>query len=64
MKLFFQAIMHLLVFFKHQDFTQEQHKRAKEVLAFLELETLSHRRVATLSTGQLRKSNHWSSIGA
>ena len=41
--------------FKHQDFTQEQHKRAKEVLEFLELEELKEKKVFQLSTGQLRK---------
>lgn len=41
--------------FKHQDFTKEQHQKAKEVLCFLELEALKDRQVATLSTGQLRR---------
>ncbi len=41
--------------FKHQDFTDEQHQRAKEVIKFLELEEIENRKVYELSTGQLRK---------
>jgi len=41
--------------FKHQDFTQEQHKKAFEVLEFLELLELKDKKVYQLSTGQLRK---------
>lgn len=41
--------------FKHQDFTNEQHKRALEVIDFLELNDLKEKKVHQLSTGQLRK---------
>lgn len=41
--------------FKHQDFTKEQHEKAKEVLEFLEIEHLKDKKVHELSTGQLRK---------
>ena len=41
--------------FKHQDFTEEQHKQALEVLEFLEILELKDKRVANMSTGQLRR---------
>lgn len=41
--------------FKHQDFTKEQHQRANEVLAFLEISHLKDKQVHTMSTGELRK---------
>lgn len=41
--------------FKHQDFSQEQHQRAREVLEFLNLYPLKDKKVFQLSTGQLRK---------
>lgn len=41
--------------FKHQDFAQEQHKRALEVLQFLDLFEIKEKKVHELSTGQLRK---------
>ncbi|WP_419770529.1 MAG: ABC transporter ATP-binding protein [Candidatus Marinarcus sp.] len=42
--------------FKHQDFTQEQHDKAMEVLEFLEITHLKDKQVGTMSTGELRKS--------
>ena len=41
--------------FKHQDFTKEQHKRALEVLEFLEIMEIKDKKVQHMSTGQLRK---------
>lgn len=41
--------------FKHQDFTKEQHQRALEVLNFLEIEEIKDKKVAHMSTGQLRR---------
>lgn len=41
--------------FKHQDFTQEQHARALEVLEFLEISHLKEKKVEEMSTGQLRR---------
>ncbi|WP_419763924.1 MAG: ABC transporter ATP-binding protein [Arcobacter sp.] len=41
--------------FKHQDFTLQQHKKADEILAFLEISDLKNKTVAKMSTGQLRK---------
>lgn len=41
--------------FNHQDFTQEQHQKALEVLEFLEIPELKNRRVDSMSTGQLRR---------
>lgn len=41
--------------FKHQDFTQEQHKRALEVLEFLEILDIKDKHVQHMSTGQLRR---------
>ena len=41
--------------FKHQDFTQEQHQKAQETMAFLEIEHLKDKLVYSMSTGELRK---------
>ncbi|QKF59351.1 ABC transporter ATP-binding protein [Aliarcobacter lanthieri] len=41
--------------FTHQDFTKEQIEKAKEVMAFLEIEDLRYKKVSAMSTGQLRK---------
>ena len=41
--------------FTHQDFTKEQILKAKEVMQFLEIEDLKDKKVAAMSTGQLRK---------
>lgn len=41
--------------FKHQDFTQEEHHRAFEVLEFLNLVDIKEKKVKHMSTGQLRK---------
>jgi iron complex transport system ATP-binding protein len=41
--------------FKHQDFSEAQHKRALEVIEFLELNEIKDKQVYQLSTGQLRK---------
>ena len=41
--------------FKHQDFTEEQHKKALEVLKFLEVSHIKDRRVHQMSTGELRR---------
>jgi len=41
--------------FNHQDFTQEQHDRALEVLEFLEIMDIKDKKVQHMSTGQLRK---------
>jgi len=41
--------------FNHQDFTEEQHKRALEVLDFLEISELKNKKVSQMSTGQLRR---------
>lgn len=41
--------------FKHQDFTQTQHKKALEVLEFLEISHIKDKKVANMSTGQLRR---------
>jgi len=41
--------------FTHQDFTNEQIKKAKEVMTFLEIEDLKYKKVSAMSTGQLRK---------
>lgn len=40
--------------FKHQDFTLEQHQKALETLAFLEISSIKDKRVEQMSTGQLR----------
>ena len=40
--------------FKHQDFTLEQHQKALETLAFLEILSIKDKRVEQMSTGQLR----------
>ena len=41
--------------FKHQDFTPEQHKKAKETMKFLEIEHLADKYIYEMSTGELRK---------
>ena len=41
--------------FKHQDFTIEQHKKALEVLDFLEIPQIKDKKVHQMSTGQLRR---------
>ncbi len=41
--------------FTHQDFTKEQITKAKEVLEFLDIIDLKDKKVAEMSTGQLRK---------
>ncbi len=41
--------------FKHQDFTQEQHNRALEVLEFLEISHIKDKKVHHMSTGQIRR---------
>ncbi len=41
--------------FKHQDFTEQQHTKALEVLAFLELSEIKDKKVHQMSTGQLRR---------
>ena len=41
--------------FKHQDFTPEQHEKAKETMKFLEIEHLADKYVEEMSTGELRK---------
>ena len=41
--------------FKHQDFTNEQHNKANEILEYLEISDLKDKIVAKMSTGQLRK---------
>ncbi|MCG3685236.1 ATP-binding cassette domain-containing protein [Aliarcobacter butzleri] len=41
--------------FTHQDFTKEQILKAREVMQFLEIEDLKDKKVAAMSTGQLRK---------
>ena len=41
--------------FKHQDFTSEQHEKAKETMKFLEIEHLKDKYVQEMSTGELRK---------
>ncbi|WP_419768204.1 ABC transporter ATP-binding protein [Arcobacter sp.] len=41
--------------FEHQDFTQEQHDKANEILEYLEITDLKDKIVAKMSTGQLRK---------
>ena len=41
--------------FKHQDFTDEQHEKALEVLDFLEISMIKDKRVSQMSTGQLRR---------
>lgn len=41
--------------FKHQDFTKEQHKKALEVLEFLDILKIKEKRVHQMSTGQLRR---------
>jgi len=40
--------------FQHQDFTFEQHQKAQEVLAFLDVEEIKDKQVHQMSTGQLR----------
>jgi len=41
--------------FSHQDFTQEQHEKALEVLEFLEISHMKDKKVHQMSTGQLRR---------
>ncbi len=41
--------------FKHQDFTEEQHQKALEVLNFLEISHIKDKKVHQMSTGQLRR---------
>ena len=41
--------------FKHQDFTKEQHKKALEVLEYLEITHMKDKKVHQMSTGQLRR---------
>lgn len=41
--------------FKHQDFTPEQHEKAKQTMKFLEIEHLADKYVEEMSTGELRK---------
>ncbi|RBQ31851.1 ABC transporter ATP-binding protein [Arcobacter sp. FW59] len=41
--------------FTHQDFTNEQINKAKDVMEFLEIEDLRYKKVSAMSTGQLRK---------
>ncbi|WP_072679986.1 ABC transporter ATP-binding protein [Arcobacter sp. LA11] len=41
--------------FKHQDFTEEQHKKALEVLDFLEISHIKNKKVQHISTGQIRR---------
>jgi iron complex transport system ATP-binding protein len=41
--------------FQHQDFTQEQHEKALEVLEFLEILHLKEKKVHQMSTGELRR---------
>ena len=41
--------------FTHQDFTKEQIAKALEVIEFLEISNLRYKKVASMSTGELRK---------
>jgi len=41
--------------FEHQDFTEQQHKKVRETLDFLEINHLQNKKVNTMSTGELRK---------
>ena len=41
--------------FKHQDFTEEQHQKALEVLEFLGILEIKDKKVHQMSTGQLRR---------
>ncbi len=41
--------------FKHQDFTEEQHQKALEVLEFLDILEIKNKKVHQMSTGQLRR---------
>jgi len=41
--------------FTHQDFSDEQHKRATEVLEYLEILHIKEKKVHQMSTGQLRR---------
>lgn len=41
--------------FSHQDFTEEQHDKAEEVIKYLGIEHLKEKKVAAMSTGELRK---------
>ena len=41
--------------FKHQDFTEAQHEKARETMKYLEIEHLADKYVQEMSTGELRK---------
>ena len=41
--------------FTHQDFTKNQIEKVKEIMEFLEISNLKDKKVASMSTGQLRK---------
>ena len=41
--------------FKHQDFSEAQHEKAREVMKYLEIEHLRDKYVQEMSTGELRK---------
>ncbi len=41
--------------FKYQDFTAEQHQKALDTLAYLEMEHLKEKKVYAMSTGELRR---------
>jgi len=41
--------------FKHQDFSDEQHQKTNETLAYLDILKLKEKKVKTMSTGELRK---------
>jgi iron complex transport system ATP-binding protein len=41
--------------FKHQDFSEEQHKKTEETLEYLHISKLKDKKVKTMSTGELRK---------
>ncbi len=41
--------------FKHQDFSEQQHEKAEQTLAFLEISHLKEKKVHAMSTGELRK---------
>ena len=41
--------------FKHQDFSESQHEKAKETMKYLEIEHLANKYVQEMSTGELRK---------
>ncbi|MCH9813800.1 MAG: ATP-binding cassette domain-containing protein [Epsilonproteobacteria bacterium] len=41
--------------FKHQDFSETQHQKASEVIAYLDISHLKEKKVSAMSTGELRK---------